>query len=122
LRDFNVRDFFKGTYPWNKTTPACSAFKRIYMWWAWRKPTCVETCCCNKHQNLVVLTVTIYIVIIRSHNVMCTLKVNLKFVAGVSKFRRQITRANKFLRWRRLIAGAEYGDFFKLPFGRLEFW
>ena len=52
---------------------------------------------------------------------MCTLKVNLKFVTGVSKFRRQVTRAYKFLRWHHLFVGAEYGDFFKLRVGRLEF-
>jgi hypothetical protein len=46
----------------------------LHKYSAWRWPTWAETCCFNKHQNFVVLTVIIYVVIIWSHNGMSTLK------------------------------------------------
>ena len=51
-----------------------AAFKCLYTRLAWKWPTRVETCCFNKHQNLVVLTAIVDIDITRSHKGLSNLK------------------------------------------------
>ena len=43
----------------NSQEAMCTVSKCFYMYLAWRWPMWAETCCCNKHQSLVVLIVQI---------------------------------------------------------------